>query len=308
MPVRILLGPQRPLTNLPDAFRAGDLPAGPVAVISAGWQEAEADIDDVRALVPHSLIDLELYQRAERVFAGDPSLYAAYRRRQDRLVELQRLYRLRLRQAMLAARQVRRAEAAADLVAGEERHAVSQLRALDRHHLKRTRAIHGEFEVARNASALVAEEAASIEGRIRDCATVLITGGHLPVLLNRLQLFGLQRLLAPRHVVAWSAGAMALSERVVLFHDRTPQGRRDPELLGDGLGLLRGYVLLPDARHRLLHSDAVRTGVFNRRFAPARCVTPDRGALLRLSDAAVQSADNVGYLSAAGEITEFAVP
>ena len=67
-------------------------------------------------------------------------------------------------------------------------------------------------------------------------------------------------------------------------------------------------MLLPDARHRLLHSDAVRTGVFNRRFAPARCVTLDSGALLRLSDAAVQSADNVGYLSAAGEITEFAVP
>ena len=68
MPERILLGPQRPHTNLPEAFRDRGLPGGPVAVISAGWQEAEGDIDDVRALVPRELIDLELYRRAEELF------------------------------------------------------------------------------------------------------------------------------------------------------------------------------------------------------------------------------------------------
>lgn len=304
MPERLLLGPQRPQLNLPEAFRNHGLPDGPVAVISAGWQEAEADIDDVRALVPRPLIDLELYRRAEQVFAHDPSLSNAYRRRQDRLVELQRLYRMRLQQALLAARKVRRAHAEPDLVAGEERHAISQLRALDRHHRKRVRSIHREFETASAASALVAEQAEAVAQTIADCETVIITGGHILVLLNRLDLFGLSRLLKPRHIVAWSAGAMVLSERVVLFHDKTPQGRRDPELLGDGLGLLPGYVFLPDARHRLIKKDAIRTGVFNRRFAPARCLTLDSGALLHINDSGVVNASNVGYLSAAGVIVD----
>ena len=39
---------------------------------------------------------------------------------------------------------------------------------------------------------------------------LIITGGNLPVLLNRLRLFGLPRLLAGRTVVGWSAGAMVL--------------------------------------------------------------------------------------------------
>jgi hypothetical protein len=44
------------------------------------------------------------------------------------------------------------------------------------------------------------------------------------VLVNRLRLFGLGDLVADKTVFAWSAGAMAVSERVVLFHDDPPQG------------------------------------------------------------------------------------
>jgi len=277
-----------------------------VAVISAAWQEAEGDIDDVRALVPRPLVDLGLYQRAESLFAREPSLFAAYRERQDRLVELQRLYRLRLRQALLAARNVRRSRAPADLVAGEERHAISQLRALDRHHLTRTASLFDEFEQIRAASESVAEHCEAIATAIADCETVIITGGHVLVLLNRLELFGLAPLLRHRHIVAWSAGAMVLSDRVVLFHDETPQGRRDPELLGAGLGLLPGYVFLPDARRRLRQKDVVRIGVFNRRFSPARCLTLNSGALLHLDDGAIREASEVGYLGPRGTIRALA--
>jgi hypothetical protein len=287
---------------LTEAFRDRGLPDGSVAVISAGWQEAEGDIDDIRALVPRPLIDLELYRRAESLFAGDPALLKAYRERQDRLVELQRLYRLRLRQALVAARQVRRSRAPADLVAAEVRHAISQLRALDRHHLKRTQALFGEFEHVSAASESVAESRDAVAKAIADCETVIITGGHVLVLLNRLELFGLSPLLQSRHIVAWSAGAMVLSERVVLFHDETPQGRRDPELLGAGLGLIPGYVFLPDARRRLRQKDAVRIGVFNRRFSPARCVTLNSGALLHLDDGGIREASQVGYLAGSGTI------
>jgi hypothetical protein len=282
------------------------LPEGPIAVISAGWQEAEGDIDDIRELIARPLIDLELYHRAEKVFAEDEALRDAYRQRQDRLQEQQRLYRLRLQQAMLAARQVRRATAAKDLIAAEERHAISQLRALDRHHLRRVDTLHAECEDTIRGSRQRIEHVAAIEEKLADCATVLITGGNVLVLLNRLQLFDMRKRLAERHLVAWSAGAMVLSDRVVLFHDKTPLGRRDPELLGAGLSVLPGYIFLPDARRRLRQKDAVRTRLFNGRFAPARCVTLNSGALLHFGDGRVQRAVDVGYLNTNGKISELA--
>ena len=49
-------------------------------------------------------------------------------------------------------------------------------------------------------------------------------------------------------VIAWSAGAMALTDRIVLFHDRAPQGPGHPELYGRGLSVLSGVVALPHAR------------------------------------------------------------
>jgi len=81
-------------------------------------------------------------------------------------------------------------------------------------------------------------------------------------------------------VIAWSAGAMALADRIVLFHDRSPQGPGHPEVYGAGLSLLREVVLLPHARARLLLDDAPRMAVFARRFAPARCILLETGARL----------------------------
>ena len=78
-------------------------------------------------------------------------------------------------------------------------------------------------------------------------------------------------------VIAWSAGAMALAERIVLFHDRSAHGPGHPEVYGSGLSVLRNVVPLPHARARLLLDDAPRMAVFARRFAPARCVLLENG-------------------------------
>jgi len=78
-------------------------------------------------------------------------------------------------------------------------------------------------------------------------------------------------------VIAWSADAMALTDRIVLFHDRAPQGPGHPEVYGSGLGVLRNIVPLPHARARLLLDDAPRMAVFARRFAPARCILLENG-------------------------------
>jgi hypothetical protein len=78
-------------------------------------------------------------------------------------------------------------------------------------------------------------------------------------------------------VIAWSAGAMALSERIVLFHDRSAHGPGHPEVYARGLSLVHGIVPLPHARGRLLLDDRPRMAVFARRFAPARCVLLEEG-------------------------------
>ena len=72
---------------------------------------------------------------------------------------------------------------------------------------------------------------------------------------------------------------MALADRIVLFHDRSPQGPGHPEVYGSGLSVVRDVVLLPHARARLLLDDAPRMAVFARRFAPlaASCWRPAPG-------------------------------
>jgi hypothetical protein len=97
------------------------------------------------------------------------------------------------------------------------------------------------------------------------------------VLAEVLHLFNVAAALNGAPVIAWSAGAMALTDRIVLFHDRAPQGPGHAEVYGSGLSLLRDVVLLPHARARLLLDDAPRMAVFARRFAPARCVPLEAG-------------------------------
>ena len=83
-------------------------------------------------------------------------------------------------------------------------------------------------------------------------------------------------------MIAWSAGAMALADRIVLFGDRSPQGPGHPEVYGSGLSVLREVVLLPHARARMLLDDTPRMAVFAQRFAPARCVLLDSGTRIEL--------------------------
>ena len=298
-----LLGPQRPDVNLDNAFQGMDS-SRPVAVISAGWQEAEGDIDDVHAIVRRKLVDLRLYQRAEELFRKDSALADEYRRRQDRLQALQRVHRIRLRQAMIAARQLLRTESDDQILRHEQRHAISQLRSLDRHHAKSIAAIHGEFDaaLAERPSDRLARHVKQIGDTLDRSDIVLITGGNVAVLLNRLRLFGAQDMLAGKTVIAWSAGAMALTNHVVLYHDRTPLENRDAEILDRGLGILPNVVLLPDARHRLRRQDKVRVALFCRRFAPAACLTLDNGADLRYRDGHLAAATGVSRLMRGGTL------
>ena len=83
-------------------------------------------------------------------------------------------------------------------------------------------------------------------------------------------------------MIAWSAGAMALTERVVLFDDHGPEGNTEAEVFDRGLGRVQGVVALPHARRRLRLDDRDRCAVMARRFTDQHCVLLDDGTALEL--------------------------
>jgi len=301
MAAQILLGPQSPVPNLRHAIETLRTDA-PVVVITAGWRDSEGEIDELRDIAGCHVEDLMLYHRAEEVFAREPVLRGLQRDRQDKLTELQRLYRIRLAPTIAAARKLLRTRAEPELLRLEQRAAISQLRALDSHHLRRIRAIHQDFN-QRRAGLVIPRATAQreqVQQKLEGAGLVLIAGGHVAVLLNRIRLFGLDDLLARKSVIAWSAGAMALSERIVLFHHAAPQGKRDAELLDAGLGIVRRRVLLPHANKRLDWHNRRRMSLFSRRFSPSACCTLDNGSMIHLEDGQVVAANGSWVVTRSG--------
>lgn len=282
----LLFGPQRldpvlrpELERLTEEGRTGD---GPVASITAGWQEREGEVDELAEHLGREVIDLRLHARTDEVFTDDPELARGYRERQDRLQELQRLYRYRLDFVLEPARELMRRPGDAPFLDDERIAAIDAVRTLDDRHLERVSAEHRRFEdewrpLERPA---VRARREAIDAVLESASAVAVAGGHVAVLVNRMRLFGLGPRLAETPILAWSAGAMALARRIVLFHDSPPQGAGNPEILDRGLGL-HDLIPLPHARHRLRLEDPVRVALFVRRFGPEICVPLDEGIALR---------------------------
>jgi hypothetical protein len=287
----LLLGPQFRTPNLREALGHAGL-RGPVVTITAGWQEREGELGALEEHLGGPARDLRLYERAEAVFTRDSALQEAYRARQNELRRLQDLYRVRLDHAKAAARELLQLEDDSPLARKACRSAVAALRRLDAEHLRDIRTLHRRFDADWNTERrpVLAAQSAELERLIGAAGLVCIAGGHVAVLLNRLRLFGLERALRGKPVAAWSAGAMALAERIVLFHDHPPQGAGNAEVFEAGLGLVRCAVFLPHAATRLAATDRRRVALLARRLAPANCYTLDDGGSLlwrrdRLADA-----------------------
>jgi hypothetical protein len=277
-----LLGPQRLTPTLANAVRGSGV-EGDVAVVTAGWQEREEEVDELREHLGGRVVNLRLYARAEEVFRRDRTLARAHRQRQERLQRMQELYRLRLAHAMEAARQLLTRRGDPEVLNPERDAAVAAIRELDRVHLERVRAVNQELEgtLKPRERTAVARQREEIAATLAGCDAFAVAGGHVALLLNRLRLFGLAELVGERPVFAWSGGAMALGERLVLFHDDPPQGPGNAEVLEAGLGLFRGLLPLPHARRRLKLDERLLVGLFARRFGDLDCVAMDDGAILR---------------------------
>ncbi len=303
MPALIMLGPQNQQLNLRAALDLLGI-ASRVGVITAGWRDAEGDIKELEVHIGRPVIDLMLYQRANEVFARDEPFFRAHRERQNRIKELQRLYRLRLRPMSAAAYSLLSTESDSHLLRSHERAAIAQIRALDRQHLKLIQGLHEAFEREWRPSERpgLTDHRESLEQAVAACDALLIAGGHVAVLMNRMRLFGMKELLRDRAIIAWSAGAMVLGERIVVFHDHAPQGRRDAEILDAGLGIKRNVLPLPYADRRLDWNDRKRLGLLARRFAPTRCITLNSGSVLHFQDGRIASANNASSLRSNGRL------
>jgi hypothetical protein len=280
----VLLGPQRRPT-LDGVVRSLGLP-GPFATVTAGWREREPDVGELVSLLGGNAVNLGLYRRGVDVAERDPVFAAAWDELRRTLTGLQEVYLLRLDYALRAVYAVQR-RPGLDADAVEE--AVAAVRALDEAHLRRVNGARGEFyaRLEPHARPVIAAHRDEVAGILREAGALVVAGGHVGVLADVLHLFNVAAALnggAP--VIAWSAGAMALTDRIVLFHDRAPQGPGQPEVYGSGLSLVRDVVLLPHAKARLLLDDAPRLAVLARRFAPARCVPLEAGNRIDVVDGA----------------------
>jgi len=271
-----LLGPQRRPTL--DSVAAALRLDGPFATVTAGWQEREPDDAELSRQLGDRDVNLQLYRRWLDVTERDLVYAAGQRKLAEVLDELQELYLLRLDHELQAVYAIQRGSGSGRVRAEIMAEAVATVRDLDAAHLHRVDEARGEFfEVLRpHDRPVIAEHRAEVARVLGEAGALVVAGGHVGVLAGVLHVFNIAAALRSP-VIAWSAGAMALSERIVLFHDRSAHGPGHPEVYGSGLSVVRGVVPLPHARARLLLDDHPRMAVFARRFVPDRCLLLDNG-------------------------------
>ncbi len=272
----VLLGPQRRPTL--DALGLD----GPVATVTAGWEEREPDDAELDGLLAGRSINLRLHARWQDVLERDPEYATAEREHRAALAELQELHLVQLDGVLGALREVARHGGSRPQVREAARaDAEAAVRLVDERHLARVAEERAAFERLWRPGErwVAAEHLAAVRQVLAGAAALAVAGGHVGVLGHVLRLFAVT---APPEVVAWSAGAMALTDRVLLFHDRAAQGPAHAEFADIGLGWVPGVVLLPHARRRLRVDDPARMAELAVRAAPARCVVLDDGVRLDL--------------------------
>lgn len=255
---------------------------GPVATITAGWQEWEHDDEALRSTIEGASWPLSLHERAERIWESDPDFRSAHREMQRNVRLLQHAYRRQLGHAAEAWMELLDTEGPDQLLEPMRRDAVRAIQVLDEAHVARLENVRVEFEheMRPGDRPAIARERSEIAEILSGCAGVVLEGGHVAVLLNRLRLFGVDSVLADRPLIACAGGAMLLTDRVMLYHDSPAVGRGHAEVGLAGLGLVPDIVLLSDAEGRLRLDDPKRMQRLSLRVAPRRCLTLDPGERL----------------------------
>ncbi len=295
----VLLGPQAPGSDQVGRVLKELGVKTPVVLVTAGWQERESEDEALVATFGLPTVNLRLHARSEELFAEgartpvvDAELTAAYKARQEHLRHMQVFYRMRLESADDVSRAIAVRHVDAALIEEEWAISVDLFRRLDADHLERCRKVHAAFESKWNLAerASVTRHREELRALIEPAGALIISGGHVGSLLNRLRLFDVIGMSQNIPIIAWSAGAMVLTERVVCFHDYPPYGKDIAQVLDSGFGLAPGLVLLPDPQRRVRLDDHAGIGRFARRMAPATCLALDHGAQIVIQKGKVTSA------------------
>ncbi len=275
---------------------------GPVALVTAGWEEGERNDAEIDRRLGGGSRNLNLYGRRLDVLESDPEYAEAQRLLLVQIDELRELYLSRLGSALAGVDVIRRRFAEAPRRLGPELDtAIDAVRALDDAHASALGAAYERFYVTnppheRPSITAHREEVASI---VAGCGAIGIAGGHVGVLNDCLHLCNLAALTEGLPLIAWSSGCMAISERIVLVDDDDPAGRPD-ELYDIGIGIARGMVAVPAAAARLRSHDPDHLAVLARRCAPSVCVLLDAGDRLELRSGRPADLNSVGVVALDG--------
>ena len=277
---------------------------GPVALVTAGWEEGERNDAEVDRRLGGGSRNLNLFGRRLDVLESDPGYADAQRLLHTQLAELRELYQLRLRHALAGVDVIRRRFAEADRRPGPELDtALEAVRTLDESQAAAIGAAYERFYEQhppheRPSIARHREEVAAI---VAECGAIAIAGGHVGVLNDCLHLCTLATLIEERPLLAWSSGCIAVTERIVVVDDDDPAGRPD-EFYDIGIGVARGMVALPSARSRLHAHDLDRLAVLARRCAPSVCVILGSGDRLELRAGLPADLGSAGVLQGDGRV------
>ena len=310
MPSVTLLGPQRRRPIVKSVLDHHGI-EGKLAVITGGWEEREDELDDLDDHVHRPTLNLRLHHRLQDVLSDDVPFAQAVVDRSDRLRMAQTFYRRRLRSALESVRALHHmAVPRMGLLLAERSDALRAVADLDDHYLTQIRGIHQAFvdlwdPTERPGVARVREQ---VTQELEGCEAILVAGGHVGALLDQLTLLALRPLLPHHPVIAWSGGAMVMTQQIVLFHDSPPQGQSDPEVYDDGLGLAPNVVALPHASARLNLDDERRVAIFSRRFSPAACVALEEGCGIHWDGARWTPLGGAQRLAEDGRVVDVVAP
>ncbi len=143
----VLLGPQRFLTTAGTVVHSV-APDGPVATVTAGWQDREAADDELDEVMGGRSRNLHLYGRLSDVLTTDDHFATEALRHRDAMDELAGIYSLRLQRALDSAYAVARRPARDDIAESAFADAVRGVQDIDAWYLRAVDELYGELETA----------------------------------------------------------------------------------------------------------------------------------------------------------------
>ena len=276
---------------------------GPVALITAGWEEGERNDAEIDRRLGGGSRNLGLYGRRLDVLSSDAEYAEAERLLRTQLDELREQYQRRLRAALNGVDVMRARFADIPGGSGEQLSAaIDAVRALDDAHAAAMSAAYDRFYAAHppHDRPLIRAHRDQVASIVGECAAIAIAGGHVGVLNDCLHLCNLASLIDAQPLLVWSSGCMALSERIVVIDDDDPAAR-PTELYDIGIGVAHGIVALPvSGRLHAHHADGL--ALLAARFAPRVCVVLDAGDRLELSSGIPADLGAVGVVATDGRL------